>query len=392
MKKVNTKIILWILLFQISNIIVAQQPKNIILFLIDGLHWNAPELLKMPVFNSLINEGTYIQKSYVIIPHHPTIGDYSKFNSCSLPNPVLQEGTIFIKPENKFIQEVISPRFKTAFVVNTTAYRSIARGFTNCIMDPELSDDQVVEQSINILNNQNPLFMRIHLQSAGNIGQSVVSVSSLDKSYYRNIFGKSSPYVVAIENADRLLGQLISYLKESGKWNQTILIVTSDHGQSLVGWHPLFDEDSWITPLVIVGQGIAKNRRLPYFEHTNIAPTIACLLGVNKPNNDGGAGNMVAEIMEDIDISGYNPPQNIKIINQQIKEFNILKSRMIIAADKKSYFSNIIASLENENITPEPFYHQDRITDWYKAKTTKQMIDANEIILSKMRLELKEKE
>jgi len=70
--------------------------KRVILLTIDGLHWEAPGRLSMPVFKSLIKEGTYIQQSYVIIPHHPTIGDYSKFNSCSFPNPVLHEGTIFL--------------------------------------------------------------------------------------------------------------------------------------------------------------------------------------------------------------------------------------------------------------------------------------------------------
>ena len=85
----------------------AQHPERVVLFMIDGLHWQAPEILNMPVLNALIKQGTYVQKSYMIIPHHPTIGDYSKFNSCSFPNPVLHEGTIFIKPENKFLQEVI---------------------------------------------------------------------------------------------------------------------------------------------------------------------------------------------------------------------------------------------------------------------------------------------
>ena len=365
----------------------AQKPKRVILFLIDGLHWRAPEALKMPILNSLIKDGTYVQKSYVIIPHHPTIGDYSKFNSCSLPNPILHEGTVFIKPENKFLQEMISPKYQTAFVVNTTAYRSVGRGFTTSIMDPSLSDNQVIDQAIVVLKNQDPRFMRIHLQSSGEIGRSV-SETTPDKPYYRDIFGKLSPYAVAIENADKLLGDFIAYLKTSGKWDETILIISSDHGQSVIGWHPLFDEDSWVTPLIFAGKGIAKGRKLSYFEHTNISPTIAWLLGVEKPNSDGGSGDAVKEIMGNVDATNYNPPQNIRTINQQIKEYNILRSRMIIAAQTKSYFSNIIASLENENLTPEPFYHQDRVIDWYKAGTVKHMIEANELILKQMRKEL----
>ena len=362
--------------------------ERVIVFMIDGMHWQAPEKLKMPVLNQLIQEGTYIKKSYMILPHHPTIGDYSTFNSCSFPNPMFHEGTIFIKPENKFLQEMISPKFQTAFIVNTTAYNSVGRGFSTVIMDLTLTDDQVVEQAMGLLNIQNPRFMRIHLQSPGSIGQAVVSTSTPEKPYYRNIYGKNSPYASAIENADRQLGKFVAFLKKSGKWESTVLIVTSDHGQSLIGWHPLFDEDSWMTPLLFVGPGIAKGRQLPYFEHTDIAPTIAWLLQVEAPSKDGGAGKVVKEIMESTDVTGYQPPMLIKKINEQIKEFNILKSKLILAAEKERTLSNVIASLENENITPEPFYHQDRITQWFQAGSTQHMIEANEKILQEMRSQL----
>jgi len=263
-----------------SFVISMAQPveKKVILFMIDGLHWEAPEKLHMPVFNALIEKGTYIQKSYMLLPHHPTIGDYSKFNSCSFPNPVLHQGTIFLKPENKMIQEVFSPEQQTAFVVNTSAYQSVSRGFTTCIMDDTLSDDQVVEQAIEILETQEPIFMRIHLQTPGSKGFEV-SQSVSNKSYYRNIFANGSPYIDAVENSDKLLGKFIAFLKKSGAWNETVLIITSDHGQSNIGWHPMFDEDSWMTPLLFVGPGIAQGRRLSYFEHTDLAPTIAGLLG-----------------------------------------------------------------------------------------------------------------
>jgi hypothetical protein len=61
---------------------------------------------------------------------------------------------------------------------------------------------------------------------------------------------------------------------------------------------------------------------------------------------------------------------------------------MILAAEKERYLSNVIASLQNTNLTPEPFYDQDRITDWYKAGSTKHLIEANEKILQQMRKEL----
>ncbi len=58
---------------------------------------------------------------------------------------------------------------------------------------------------------------------------------------------------------------------------------------------------------------------------------------------------------------------------------------MIIASQDDSDFSNIIALLENEFSTPEPFSHQDRILDWYKAGTAAHLAEANETILKQMR-------
>ncbi len=381
----KTAIIFYTLIGNMINL-KAQEANKVILFMIDGLHWEAPSKLNMPNFNALINDGVYVEKSYVIIPHHPTVGDYSNYNSCSFPNPMLHAGTVFIKPENKMIQEMISPKRQTAFVVNSTAYRSVARGFTTSIMDSGLTDDDVLKQSINLLENQDPAFMRIHLQSPGELGRSV-STCEPDKPYFRNIYGKKSPYVEAIENADKLLGELVSFLKTSGKWENTILIVTSDHGQSKVGWHPMYDEDSWITPLVFAGKGIASKRKLPYFEHTNIAPTIAWLLGVDKPNNDGGSGVAIKEVSKDYPINKeYN--MYIKTINEQIKLFNFYKSSLILGSEKDPYYAVVLASLENEFLTPEPFYHQDRITDWFKAGSTSHLIEVNEKILLQMKKEL----
>lgn len=387
MKKCK-RIILLTIVMALVHISYGQAPKRVILFMIDGMHWQVPVKLKMPVFNSLIKEGTYIEKSWMILPHDPRVGDYSKYNSCSFPNPVLHEGSIFIKPDNKYIQEVF-PGKQTLFVVNSTAYQSVGRGFTTCIMDPTLSDSDVVMQAMSVLKTQDPVFTRIHLQTPGDMGTDVSIKTTPDQPFYRNIYGKGSPYVKSTEEADRLLGQFIAFLKKEGKWENTILIVTSDHGQSLIGWHPLFDEDSWMTPLVFVGPGIAKGRTLPYFEHIDLAPTIAWLLGANAPNPGSGSGKAVKEIMAGTNVSDYHPDMYIKTLNKQIKEYNILKSEMIIRAEKQRYFSNIIASLDNTNLTPEPFYDQDRIMDWYKAGTISHLLEANELILKQMRAELK---
>jgi hypothetical protein len=361
---------------------MINKPERVIVFLIDGLHWKAPSKLKMPVFNALIKEGTYINQSYMIAPHHPTVGEYGRIHTSSFPNPVLQEGTLFIRPGNNMLQDMFTG--VSAFVTNTRAYLSVSKGFTINIHNPEMSDEQVVEQSIDLINRHDIKYFRIHLQTPGNEGRYLTYTTS-DKPYYRNIWGEGSPYVSSIEKADMLLGRFLSALAEKGILDSTLLVVTSDQGQSEKGWHPIIEPDSGITPLLFKGPAVAANRALPYFEHTDISPTVAALMGIPAPNQDGGAGVFIKEVLDTENPENGRHPQYIKTINEQLNQYNALRARIMIAAEKDSYYSSLISYLENELLTPEPFYHQDRFFEWFKAGTTRHLIEVNGHILEKMK-------
>ncbi|MDD4116222.1 MAG: hypothetical protein PHG27_11630 [Massilibacteroides sp.] len=84
------------------------------------------------------------------------------------------------------------------------------------------------------------------------------------------------------------------------------------------------------------------------------------------------------------DPASFHSPRYLKRLNEQIKEYNFLRAEMILRSKTNSYYGNVVALLENRTFN-EPFYHQDRVTDWYKAGTIKHMIEVNEQMLEKMR-------
>lgn len=368
--------------FSLSSVAQTASVKRVILFIIDGLSTEAPSRLNMPSFNELIKTGTYIPESYVIVPHHPTVGSYSKYNTCSFPNPLIQQGTLFLSPQNKMIQEMF-PKEQTALVVNAIDYRSLSRGFSTAVQDVTMSDADVVNAAIRILQDQHPVFMRIHLQAPGTRGFEI-SQSTPDKLYYRNIFGKGSPYVMAIENADKLLGKFVSFLKKKKLFNSTVLVITGDHGENKTGWHSLYNEECWRTPLLFVGANIAQGRNLTYFEQTDIAPTIVGLLGKDGPNHDGASGKFVKEILKDHDASDYHPDMYLKRLDEQIKDFNFLRAELITLGKHDDSFINVAALLENGNFG-EPFYSQDRILDWHKAGTVQHLLEVNQKVLDRIK-------
>jgi Sulfatase/Domain of unknown function (DUF4976) len=96
-------------------------------------------------------------------------------------------------------------------------------------------------------------------------------------------------YDETISSADHEFGKFLSFLKETGLFNDSILIVSSDHGQ-------MFDRGYWghggpylyqslvHVPLVIHLPGQVQGQRIgANVSHVDIAPTILDFLGVAPP-------------------------------------------------------------------------------------------------------------
>jgi hypothetical protein len=323
----------------------------------------------------------------MIMSHHPTVGEYGRQHTTSFSNPVLMSGNLFVHGESRFVQEVINPLGRTAFFVNSLAYLSVSRGFNVVVQDPALEDAQVVEAAMTAMLQNDFKLLRVHLQSAGNIGRTDCAYSSPDRPYHRNIWGDGSPYVQAVKAADALLGQFVAFLKEQGLWEDTVLIVTSDHGQSNQGWHPVTDPDSWRTPLVMLGPGIAVGRQLAYVEHTDLVPTICQLIGVNLPNPGPGAGRPVESVLAGRPDQSSSHPRFIEHVNRQNVEYLNCRACLQLASVRDSYFSSQISLLENDLITPEPFYSVDQFLQWHRAGSVEHLLEANETILQQIRVD-----
>ena len=82
-----------------------------------------------------------------------------------------------------------------------------------------------------LLKKADVRFARLHLQGPGTAGSRCAKVTD-DVPWRRDIWGQGSPYVAALRNADRLLGEFVAALQEMDKWDDTLLVVMADHGQA----------------------------------------------------------------------------------------------------------------------------------------------------------------
>ncbi len=100
-------------------------------------------------------------------------------------------------------------------------------------------------------------------------------------------------YLREIESVDRRLGQILAALELSGRAADTIVVVTSDHGEAF-GEHGRFLHGDSLynelvrVPLVIAGPGVAPGRRVATaVSHVDLMPTLGELLAMPAADTQG---------------------------------------------------------------------------------------------------------
>ena len=320
-------------------------PERTLLFTIDAMTSGLHEKISLPGFENLMKEGVFYSEVYLPPPAHPDSGKKYPW-TCSLPNPVLMAGTVFIGQEN-IKQHMIQHSFQarpTAFAVNAWPYEAISHGFTiyedysNGIFERVFQDELSVEGAKKIIKKHNPEFIRIHCQGPGSAGHK--SHRDKNKPYTGNIWHPGSPFIRQHQYVDSLLTEFVGWLKAEDLWSTTVLMVMGDHGQGKSGGHPPFETGSYKTQLIIAGAAIRKNVSFPYAEITDIAPTIAWLHKVQPPRYSNG--RVLTEIIEE-----SKQPRNIPKPMKELTETLV---------DFKKY---------NEELYEKSFYSIDNIGIWH---------------------------
>ena len=64
----------------------AEPPQRAVLFIIDGLHWQAPEKLGLKHIRALAQEGASFRQAWLVPPAHPRSGAWAEIHN-SGPGP-----------------------------------------------------------------------------------------------------------------------------------------------------------------------------------------------------------------------------------------------------------------------------------------------------------------
>ncbi len=350
----------------------AEAPARTVLVIVDGLHYQAPERLSLPTFAKLAENGSVVEKVTGIIPYHPTHGEYAAVHTSSYPNPMMMAGTVFLAPEQTMLQHQFED---AAFIANSRSYQSITDGY-EVVIQQVGTDAVAVDRAIRVLRDYSPDFLRLHLQNTGNGGSETLEAAT-DAPWRHDIWHPDSPYIARATEADRQVGRLVEALKAAGQWEDTLFIVTSDHGQTKTGWHPTLPEESWLFPAVFHGPGIRQGHRVEWADQTDIVPTIAELMGVPAPNDDGGAGRVLTAIMTGTG-DDSNGQSAIYPLNQVLARYIVAEAELVLASREAPYLNSLAMSLESR------FYGLRRVMDWDELGTLQALLAHNRDIVGQM--------
>jgi hypothetical protein len=134
-----------------------------------------------------------------------------------------------------------------------------------------MDDATTVQRALDHLRNDGARLLRIHLQRLRDFWTGPDDWTN-----------PQSPYIQHLLAVDALLGDVIAALEQAGLWQNTFLVLTSDHGMNgtTTSAHTAGSATSWQPFLAFAGPGLKRGATIPYAELPDVAVTLVHLLGL----------------------------------------------------------------------------------------------------------------
>lgn len=261
----------------------------------DRLSCYGSEYLQTPHIDALASKGILFEKAFAHTP--TTLASHVNIMLGTTPlHHGIHENTKFSLAEDFFtLAEYLKQRgYSTGAFIGAFPLDSrfgLAQGFdvydesypskaSSAFIFPERRADQVILAALDWLEKQNSKwFSFIHVWDP--------HAPYLSPEPFNEKF-KDDPYSGEVAYVDSELSKLFDYLEDRALLDNTLLVFTGDHGESL-GEHGetthgyfAYNSTLWI-PLIFVGPGIKPARIDDYVGHYDIFPTICDFLGMEKP-------------------------------------------------------------------------------------------------------------
>lgn len=185
-----------------------------------------------------------------------------------------------------------------------------------------------------------PLFNR--LRAEHHIGEAYEARPDNPAEYWRALRAR---YYGNVSVLDRGVGLILDALDESGAADNTIVVFTSDHGDSLgdrgmLNKRAFYDEVARV-PLLVSVPGLGGNGRKVdgNIGHVDIVPTLLDLVGESLPDELQGTSRAKvmrgdAELSGDVFMQWHGGPATVSLGDAAIERMSVLPWRTVVTQDR----------------------------------------------------------
>ncbi len=259
-----------------------QKIKHVILIGVDGMGAYVFKKTHLPVMQSMMKNGSWSLEARSVLPSSsaanwasmnmgagPELHGFTTWGSKTpdMPSRILDEYGMF--PSIAGLLRKSRPLSEIGFIYE---WDGIGYLFPKAAVNKDLNCDgdiAITNAVVDYIENKKPDFLFVHLHDVDSVGHNA---------------GHDTPeYYAAVERTDAHIGKILKSIARAGIEDETLVLVTADHGGVKKGHGGTSMEEMQI-PWIVIGPGIRKNHKIQESIMTfDTAATIAAVLKLNAP-------------------------------------------------------------------------------------------------------------
>ena len=259
-----------------------QKIKHVVLIGVDGMGAYAFKKAQLPVMQSMMQRGSWSLEARTVLPSSsaanwasmnmgagPELHGFTTWGSKSpdMPSKVLDEYGMF--PSIAGLLRKSKPESEIGFIYE---WDGIGYLFPKAAVNKDLNCDgdiTLTNAVVDYIQTKKPNFLFVHLHDVDSVVHTV---------------GHDTPeYYASVERTDAHIGEILQSIEHAGIADETLVLVTADHGGIKKG-HGSISMAEMQIPWIVVGPGIRKNHQVQESIMTfDTAATIAAALKLKAP-------------------------------------------------------------------------------------------------------------
>ncbi len=263
---------------------VVDGVKHVVVIGVDGMSPDGVLKATTPVMDDLMKNGAYTLNARGVLPTSSS-SNWASMVSGAGPEkhgvtsngwerddfnfPAVATGTEEIFPTIFGVTRKQKPEMEIGAIYNWGGFGRLIERSALSYDVTKASVVETVKEAVGYIRDKKPGFLFVHLDHVDHAGH--------------HDGHKTKLYYEAVAQADAYIGEIIQATKDAGMFEETVFIVSADHGG--IGYsHGGETLDELEIPFIISGKGVKKGYLIPHevFTYDNAA-TVAFLLDIRQP-------------------------------------------------------------------------------------------------------------